>query len=129
MHRKIMLQKYISPPDVVMSYQAIEQQKLGDEIFDKFGFDSDQLQVAILEMNLNEDKQFNALKGIAEATMKSDEKKFTDECSPSAEVRTEFLKKVESFGKPQFKKDQTMTFDFFLATKMHSLEYSTKHNL
>lgn len=78
---------------------------------------------------MNEDKQFNALRGIAEATKQSDEKKFTEECSPSAEVRAEFLKKVESFGKPQFKQDQTMTFDFFLATKMHSLEYSTKHNL
>ena len=128
MHRKILLQKYISPPEVIMSYNAIEQQKLGDEIFDKFGFDSDQLEVAIWELNLTEDKQFVALQGIAAATKQNDEKKFAEECSPSTEVRTEYLKKVESFGKPQFKQDQTMTFDFFLATKLHSLEYSTKHN-
>lgn len=55
----------------------------------------------------------------------SEELKFVKECTP--EDKKEFLAKARDFGKPQYKSDSTMTFDYFLNTKLHSLEYSVSY--
>lgn len=42
-------------------------------------------------------------------------------------MKAEFIKKGVAIGKPQFKADSTLTFDYFLQTKMLSLDYASKH--
>lgn len=90
----------------------------------EFDFDLDQLQEAISQFNLTEDKQFTMLQQISNKQKMSDEQKFMDSCKPSEEMKAEYLKKADAFGKAQFKADQTLTFDFFLNTKCLSIEYS-----
>lgn len=94
-------------------------------MLDKFGHTMDEVSVGIEEHKLPEDKLFKGLNEMTKKQNQSEEQKFVKECTP--EDKKEFLKAARAFGKPQFKSDQTMTFDYFLNTKLHSLENSVSY--
>lgn len=91
MYRKIMLQKYISPQEMVMNLQGLELHKMSDEMVVKFGFDFDNLATAVSKFNLQEDKKYTTLQAISMKQKESDEKKFVDACMPSEEMKKEYL--------------------------------------
>ena len=64
-HRKMMLQKYISPPQIVQSYAALEMTKMNDAMMVKFGFGMDQLMVAVEKFDLQNDAKFKSLQEIS----------------------------------------------------------------
>jgi len=100
---------------------------MSDRMQIEFGFHLDELMTSVQLFSLKEDKQYMSLMQIANTQRQTDEKKFLDECMPNAERKVEYLKEAEKFGKAQFKADQTLTFDFFLNTKCHSLDWATQH--
>ena len=124
-HKKIMLQRYITPNQVIVGYQKLESQKVHDNMYDKFGVWMDEVSVGIEEHKLPEDKLFKGLNEMTKKQNQSEEMKFVQQCTP--EDKKAFLAKAREFGKPQFKSDQTMTFDYFLNTKLHSLENSVQY--
>lgn len=122
MNKKMMLQKYMSPPQIIQSYAKLEAQKISDQMMIQFGVDQDYLSSAIESMKLYENQKFKTLQELCKKQMQAEEKKFVESCIPNAEQKAAYLKKAKDFGKPEFKSDQTMTFDFFLKTKLYSLE-------
>ena len=64
-NRKMMLQKYISPPQIVQSYAALEMTKMNDAMMVKFGFGMDQLMVAVEKFDLQNDAKFKSLQEIS----------------------------------------------------------------
>ena len=92
----------------------------------ELGFGLDHLVDAFEKFELAEDKQYQALKNLTDAKKKKDEQDFVDSCSCDQVSQARYLEATKSFGKPQFKADQTMTFDYFMRTKLHSLEESYK---
>jgi len=87
MHRKIMLQKYISPPQVVQSYTALESTKINDAMIVKFGFGMDKLMAGVETFKLQQDPKFKSLNEMSVKQRQNDEKKFIDSCTPSEETK------------------------------------------
>lgn len=109
-YKKLILQKYISPPNVVHSYKALEDVKQEDKLRIEFGYNQDQLNLAVYEYELAKDETIKKIEAIALKGRDIDEKKFTESCMPTEEKKAEMLKKVTALGKPQFKADETLTF-------------------
>jgi len=90
-HKKTMLQKYISPPQIVQQYAALETFKLSDAMTIKFGFGMDQLMVAVEQFAMQADPKFKSLNQLAFSQRNANEQKFVDDCSPAANVKSCYL--------------------------------------
>lgn len=94
----------------------------------ELGFGMDEMMTAIEVHQLQDDNKFKALQKIAMASKEKEEKEFIGMCKPDSATEVEFLNKAKAFGAPAYKADGTMTFDYFLLTKIHSLDFSIKHH-
>lgn len=76
MHKKVMLQKYMTPPQIIHGYVRLEAQKINDQMTIQFGFGQDELSVAIEQHKLMEDKSFKMFMEMSKKQKMSEEEKF-----------------------------------------------------
>lgn len=86
-----------------MSNQALEIAKLSDKIMVKFGFDLDQLILAIKEFDLNNDKTIVSFSNMARAQKEQEQKAEFEKAQPKPEVLKELLARGKALGTPQYK--------------------------
>jgi len=125
--RKMQSLQFTTNDQQRQSQVAIEYSKLSDKLKEKFGFELDQLSMAIKKFDLMQDKTVESFMKLAKAQRDSEQKAEFDKASPSQETVAEILKRGQDLGTPQYKQDGTMAFDYFLDTMKLALEYTIKH--
>lgn len=125
--RKMQSLQFTTNEQQRQSQIAIEYSKLSDKLNEKYGFELDQLSMALKKFDLGKNESIISFQKLAKAQRESEQKAEFDKASPSKEVVAEILKRGQDLGAPQYKQDGTMTFDYFLATMKLALEYTIKH--
>ena len=104
--------------------QAIEISKTSDALVVEFGFDLQHMVKASKHFNLEENEELKSFRKLVVAQKQSEEKAEFDRAQPPPEVIEQLQKEGDVLGKPQFKQDGTMTFDFFLETSKIVVKYT-----
>lgn len=72
------------------------------------------MQAAIIKYNLKDDEEIKSFIKMAQVQMQSERQKEMRACTPAKEVMDAMVKRVLENGKPQYKADGTLTFDYFI---------------
>ena len=107
--------------------RMIGQARMNAQVRQKFGIRTDEIQAAIKKYNLKEDEQIKGYMNIVKTQLESEQKKEHEACSPSKEILEGLIKRVLEQGKPQYKQDGTMTFDYFTECVKASAEVVMAH--
>ena len=101
--------------------------KVSCRIYEKFGFDSDDLKLAGKKYKIDENKEIQSFAKLAHAQKQSEQMKEAQQCTPNEEMIAEIMNKAKALGPPQIKQDGTLTFDYFIQTMKIVIEYTIKH--
>ena len=124
MFRKLQALKFTTSPQAQAEVQAIEISKTSDALVVEFGFDLQHMVKASKHFNLEENEELKSFRKLVVAQKQSEEKAEFDRAQPPPEVIEQLQKEGDVLGKPQFKQDGTMTFDFFLETSKIVVKYT-----
>lgn len=97
--------------------------KTSDAILLEFGFDLSHLVRATKHFNLTENEELKSFQKIVIAQKESEERQAFEKATPPKEVLEELFKEADALGKPEYKQDGTMTFDFFLESSKLIIKY------
>lgn len=127
MHRKLQALRMTTSPEAQQEIASIENSKTSDALTIEFGFDLTHLMKGVKELKLGEDEEIVSFQKIVLAQKQSEEQAEIEKAKPSAELMQEMIGEAVFLGEPQYKKDGTMTFDFFLETSKLITKYVIKH--
>lgn len=98
--------------------------KTSDAILIEFGFDLSHLVRATQHYNLTENEELKSFQKIVIAQKESEEKQAFERATPKPEIMQKLLVESDKLGKPEYKQDGTMTFDFFLESSKLIIKYT-----
>lgn len=124
MFRKLQMLKYTTAPQQQQEIMQIEMSKTSDAIQLEFGFDLSHLVKATQHFNLAENEELKSFQKIVMAQKESEERATVEKATPPAEVLEQLKKDAEKLGKPEYKQDGTMTFDYFLESSKLIIKYT-----
>ena len=123
MFRKLQALKFTSSPQAQQEIQAIEMSKTSDALEEEFGFNLQHLTHASRHFNLDANEELKSFRRLVIAQKESEEKAEFDRAQPPQEVIDALVEEGKGLGEPEYKKDGTMTFDFFLETNKIITKY------
>jgi hypothetical protein len=98
--------------------------KTSDALMLEFGFDLSHLVKATQHYKLNENEELKSFQKIVIAQKESEEKAAVERASPSQETLKKLCEDADKLGKPEYKSDGTMTFDYFLESSKTVISYA-----
>lgn len=126
MFRKLQALKFTSSPQATQEIQAIEMSKTSDALEEEFGFNLQHLTQASKHYNLEENEELKSFRRLVIAQKESEEKAEFERAQPPQEIIDALVEEGKQLGEPEYKKDGTMTFDFFLETNKIITKYVIK---
>ena len=90
--------------------------KTSDAIMVEFGFDLSLLMRAMKHHKLNENEELKSFQKIVVAQRDTEARKAIEAATPPKEQMAKLIAEANVLGKPEYKSDGTMTFDYFLET-------------
>lgn len=124
MFRKLQSLKFTTSPQAQQEVQAIEMSKTSDALMIEFGFDLAHLSKASRHFKMETNEELKSFRKIVIAQKESEEKAEFDAAQPPKEVIDALVAEGKLLGEPQYKKDGTMTFDYFLETSKLVVKYT-----
>ena len=97
--------------------------KTSDALEEEFGFNLQHLTHASRHFNLDANEELKSFRRLVIAQKESEEKAEFDRAQPPQEVIDALVEEGKGLGEPEYKKDGTMTFDFFLETNKIITKY------
>jgi len=123
MFRKLQQLKFTTAPQQQQEIMQIEMSKTSDALMLEFGFDLSHLVRATQHFNLTENEELKSFQRIVIAQKESEEKAAFEKATPPAETIKQLLADADTIGKPEYKQDGTMTFDYFLQPSKLIIRY------
>jgi hypothetical protein len=123
MFRKLQQLKFTAPPQQQQEIMQIEMSKTSDALMIEFGFDLSHLVRGTQHFNLTENEELKSFQRIVIAQKESEEKAAFEKATPPAETIKQLLADADQLGKPEYKQDGTMTFDYFLESSKLIIRY------
>jgi len=124
MFRKLQSLKFTTSPQAQSEVQAIEMSKTSDALVIEFGFDLAHLAKSSRHYNLENNEDLKGFRRLVIAQKESEEKAEFERAQPSASIVSSLIAEGQLLGEPQYKKDGTMTFDYFLETSKVVIKYT-----
>jgi len=124
MFRKIQSLKFTTSPQAQAEIQAIEMSKTSDALLNEFGFDLTHLTYASQHYKLEDNEEIKGFRKIVVAQKESEEKAEFARAQPPKEVIDKIIEEGNALGKPEYKSDGTMTFEYFIQTSKIVIKYT-----
>jgi len=124
MFRKLQSLKFTTSPQAQSEVQAIEMSKTSDALVEEFGFDLAHLAKSSKHYQLENNHELKSFRRIVISQKESEEKAEFEKAQPPADVVAMLCEEGSKIGEPQYKKDGTMTFDYFLETSKIVVKYT-----
>lgn len=124
MYRKLQQLKFTTAPQQQQEIAQIEMSKTSDALVIEFGFDLSHLVRGSQKYNLQDNEELKSFQKIVVAQKESEEKAAFDRATPDDATCKQLLLDANALGKPEYKSDGTMTFDFFLESSKLIIKYT-----
>ena len=98
--------------------------KTSDALVVEFGFDLSHLMRAMKHYKLTDNEELKSFQKIVIAQKESEARKQQEAATPPPDVIKAMLVEADALGKPEYKQNGTMTFDFFLNTSQIIVKYT-----